>query len=72
MYFNIVAEKCLTNKAQDDTDTDATQRVYFRVRYLSPVRGSRTVAWAEKTMNETLILGLKRNQTLEISFVQNI
>lgn len=55
-----------------DTNTDATQRVYFRVRYLSPVRGSRTVAWAEKTMNEILILGLKRNQTLEISFVQNI
>lgn len=30
--------------------------------YLSPVRGSRTVAFAEKTMNETLILGLKTNQ----------
>lgn len=32
---------------------------YLNVWYLSPVRGSRTFAWAEKTMKETLILGLK-------------
>lgn len=44
-------------------------RVHFRIRYLSPVRGSRTLAWAEKTMNETLILGLKNRS--EQGFVLN-
>lgn len=38
---------------------------YLNVWYPSPVRGSRTVAWAEKTMKETLILGLKMRKHIQ-------
>lgn len=36
------------------------EKIHLMVQYLSPVRGSRTCALAEKTMKDTLILGLKK------------
>ncbi len=46
--------------------------VILRVKYLFPVRGSRTVALAEKTMNETLIRGLERKTNIKNEEIRDV